>query len=34
MTPLIELDEVTKVYAMGDVAVTAVAGISMTVDQG
>ena len=34
MTPLIELDEVTKVYAMGEVAVNAVAGISMTVEQG
>jgi len=31
---MIELDNVTKVYTMGDVAVNAVAGISMAVDTG
>jgi len=31
---LIELDDVTKVYAMGEVAVNAVAGISMSVEPG
>jgi len=31
---LIELDDVTKVYAMGEVAVNAVAGISMLVEPG
>ena len=34
MTSMIELDNVTKVYTMGDVAVNAVAGISMAVDTG
>ena len=34
MTSTIELDNVTKVYTMGDVAVNAVAGISMAVDTG
>ena len=34
MDPLIELDQVTKVYAMGEVAVNAVAGISMAVEPG
>ena len=34
MDPLIELDQVTKVYAMGEVAVNAVAGITMTVEPG
>jgi len=31
---LIQLDNVTKVYAMGEVAVNAVAGISLTVEPG
>ena len=34
MPTLIELDDVTKIYAMGEVAVNAVAGISMGVEQG
>ncbi len=34
MPSLIELDDVTKVYAMGEVAVNAVAGISMAVEPG
>ena len=34
MPSLIELDDVTKVYAMGEVAVNAVAGISMSVEPG
>ena len=34
MTSMIELDNVTKVYAMGEVAVSAVAGISMAVEMG
>ena len=34
VSSLIELDNVTKVYAMGDVAVNAVAGVSMTVEPG
>ncbi len=34
MTSTIELDNVTKVYAMGEVAVSAVAGISMAVETG
>ena len=34
MASMIELDNVTKVYTMGDVAVNAVAGISMAVDTG
>ena len=31
---MIELVNVTKVYAMGEVAVSAVAGISMSVETG
>ena len=34
MTSMIELDNVTKVYAMGEVAVSAVAGISMAIETG
>ena len=34
MTSMIELDDVTKVYAMGEVAVSAVAGISMAIETG
>ena len=34
MSTLIELDDVSKVYAMGEVAVNAVAGISMAVEPG
>ncbi|PKB71333.1 MAG: macrolide ABC transporter ATP-binding protein [SAR202 cluster bacterium Io17-Chloro-G6] len=34
MTTLIELSGVTKVYAMGEVAVNAVAGVSMAVEPG
>ncbi len=34
MSTLIELDDVSKVYAMGEVAVNAVAGISMAVETG
>ena len=34
MPSLIQLDNVTKVYAMGEVAVNAVAGISLTVEPG
>jgi putative ABC transport system ATP-binding protein len=33
-TPLIQLDEVTKVYRMGEVEVRALAGVSMTIQQG
>ena len=34
MTSLIELLDVTKTYAMGEVAVNAVSGVSITVEQG
>ena len=34
MTSMIELVDVTKIYAMGEVAVNAVAGISMSVETG
>ncbi len=34
MTLMIELDNVTKVYSMGEVAVNAVAGVSMAVESG
>ena len=34
MNTLIELADVTKVYSMGEVAVNAVAGISMAVEPG
>lgn len=34
MTSMIELENVTKVYTMGEVAVNAVAGVSMTVESG
>ena len=34
MPSLIELDNVAKVYSMGEVAVNAVAGVSMAVDSG
>lgn len=34
MTSLIELDDVTKVYAMGEVSVNAVAGVSFAVETG
>jgi len=34
LSSLTELDDVTKVYAMGEVAVSAVAGVSITVEAG
>jgi ABC-type lipoprotein export system ATPase subunit len=33
-TPVMELDEVTKVYALGDVAVHALRGVSLTIEEG
>jgi len=33
-TPVMQLDDVTKVYALGDVEVHALRGISLTIDEG
>ena len=34
MPPLIELDNVTKVYPMGSQLVAAVAGVSLAIEEG